>query len=158
MEFIAYMEQNQPAVIWLAFGVVMFAVELIGPGIGLMFAGCGALTVGLLLNFSLLPPDSLLLHTVVFLMSTGLWTAVLWQPIKKFRIGQKKESYHNIVGESAVVGKKGLDKMRGGEVVWSGTVMKAKLAKNSSRDRLEEGTPVTIKNVEGTTFTVDVVD
>lgn len=155
MEFVDYIEQNQAMLVWLAFGVALFLAELIGPGIGLMFAGMGALTVGMLINFSIIPAEgSWLLQGVIFFSSALLWTLILWKPMQKFRLGRKKEAYSNMVGDKAVVAAKGLTKEHNGEVIWSGTIMKAKLAENSSTDELKEGTEVTIKSVSGNILTV----
>jgi membrane protein implicated in regulation of membrane protease activity len=138
-------------VLWLVIGVLLFFAEMILPGIGLLFAGFAALTVGLLLNFHMIGSEDYLLQALIFVVSTAIWTACLWKPLKKFRCG--KTTYNNIVGETATVSKKGVTK-NGGEVVWSGSVMKAKLADNSPVESIESGETVIIKEISGNILTV----
>ena len=156
MGLIEYIQQNQVTTIWLAIAVVLFVVELIGPGVGLMFAGCGALTVAALLDFSVLLPEGEILQGVIFFAATALWTLVLWKPIQKFRVGQKKGAYSNMVGDIAIVGEKGLSKLHGGDVLWSGTIMNARLSENSTVENLKSGESVIIKEVTGNILVVAV--
>jgi membrane protein implicated in regulation of membrane protease activity len=141
-------------IIWLVVGVVLFVAEMVIPGIGFLFAGAGALTVGMLLNFSVLSMDNTLPQILVFVFSTAVWTVILWKPIQKLRLGRNKTSYNNIVGETAVVSGKGLSKAGGGEVLWSGANMLAKLDEQSDADYLEPGKQVTIKEIKGNILTV----
>ena len=140
-------------VIWLVAGVILFAAEMVMPGIGLLFAGCGALTVGMLLNFSLISVDDTLMQAFVFVSSTAVWTILLWNPIQKLRLGKNKTSYHNIIGETAIVGEKGLHRIHGGEVLWSGANMKARLV-DSDIEHLESGKQVIVKEITGNTLIV----
>jgi membrane protein implicated in regulation of membrane protease activity len=61
-----------------------------------------------------------------------------------------------MIGEVAFVGSAGITKQAGGEVTWSGTIMKAKLSDDTSAERLEGGTQVTIKAINGNTLIVGV--
>ncbi len=65
------MEQDPTMIYWLVGGVTLLIVEVLSPGIGLLFTGCGALTVGMLLNFSLISSDNILLQAVVFFAATA---------------------------------------------------------------------------------------
>ncbi len=141
-------------VIWLVAGVVLLIAEMGVPGVGLLFAGCGSLTVGMLLNFSIISPEDKLLQALVFVVSTAVWAVILWKPIQKLKLGKGKATYHNIIGETAVVGEKGLHKIHGGEVVWSGANMKAKLAEPVTVEKLESGAQVVIKDISGNVLTV----
>ena len=143
------MIENQIIIAWLAFGVLLFATELLIPGLGLMFAGFGALTTGMLLNFSIIPDNNHLFQAVIFLGSSAAWTFLLWNPLKKARFGKKRISYNNIVGEFATVGEKGIDKENGGDVKWSGTIMRAKLSPNTDVEYLQSGENVRIEAVSG---------
>lgn len=147
------MEHNV-MIIWLVVGVVLFVAEMAIPGIGFLFAGAGALTVGMLLNFSVLSVDDTLLQILVFVVSTAIWTIILWKPIQKMRMGKNKTSYNNIVGETATVTDKGLSKTNGGEVIWSGVNMRAKLEEQSGFEFLEAGKQVIIKEINGNILTV----
>jgi|CXWL01.1.fsa_nt_gi membrane protein implicated in regulation of membrane protease activity len=141
-------------VIWLVAGVVLFIGEMMIPAVGMLFAGCGALTVGMLLNFKIISLEDALLQTLVFVVATVLWTLLLWKPIKRLRLGNNKIPYHNIIGETAIVGEKGLHKVHGGEVLWSGAIMKAKLAEHSEVENLDSGKHVIVKEITGNTLIV----
>ncbi len=139
---------------WLGAGVIFFVAEMAMPGVGLLFFGCGALTVGMLLDFSFIAHDNTLLQALVFVVSTALWTIILWKPMQKSRIGKNKSQYHNMIGETAIVGEKGLHKINGGEVVWSGAIMKAKLDERATVEQIESGRQVIIKEITGNTLIV----
>jgi len=146
--------ENHIMIYWLVAGVAFFIAEMAIPGIGLLFAGFGALSVGMLLNFSLLSVDGNLQQMLAFVVFTILWTLILWKPMQKFRIGKNKTPYHNIIGETAIVGEKGLHRINGGEVVWSGANMKAKLDERASIEQLDAGKQVVIKEITGNTLIV----
>lgn len=147
------MEQNL-MVIWLVAGVILLIGEMIIPAVGMLFAGLGALTVGMLLNFNIISLEDTLLQTLVFAVATVLWTLLLWKPIQRLKLGKNKTPYHNIIGETAIVGEKGLHKVYGGEVLWSGAIMKAKLAEHSDIENLESGKHVIVKEITGNTLIV----
>ncbi len=139
-------------VIWLVAGVILFVGEMMIPAVGMLFAGCGALTVGMLLNFQIISLENTLLQTLVFVVTTALWTLLLWKPIQRLKLGKNKTPYHNIIGETAIVGEKGLHKIHGGEVIWSGANMKAKLV--DGVENLESGKHVVVKEITGNTLIV----
>lgn len=147
------MEHNV-LIAWLAAGIILFVAEMLIPGIGFLFAGCGALMVGMLLNFSLIAIDNYLLQILIFVCATAAWTVILWKPIQKLKSGRNKTPYQNIIGEIAVVSGKGLNKTDGGEVVWSGANMRAKLHGHSAVEQLEAGRQVIIKEINGNILTV----
>ena len=148
------MEQDHIMIYWLVAGIVFLFAEVGLPGVGLLFVGCGALTVGMLLNLSLIASGNTLLQAVIFFAATAAWVLVLWKPMQKLKLGKHKTSYNNMIGDSAVISEKGLDKTHGGEVIWSGTIMKAKLDEHSGIEILQPGTPVIIKNVVGNTLVI----
>jgi len=140
---------------WLIAGVVFLAAEAMGiTGIGLLFAGIGALTVGTMLNMGMISPDATLLQAVIFLISSAIWAAILWKPMKKFRLNKNSPGFSNMVGETAYVGSAGISKLHGGEVTWSGTIMKAQMDAHVTADKLEAGSQVTITDVKGATLIV----
>ena len=147
------MPDINPTYIWLVFGIICLLMEALGVnGIGFFFAGLGALTVGTLMNLDLVAVDAYITQAIAFFLTTALWTAILWAPLKKHR--SKSSSYNNIIGETAYVGSGGVSKKDGGEVTWSGTIMKAKLAEHASVDRLDAGAEVIITAISGVTLTV----
>ena len=140
--------------IWLIAGVLFFALEALGiSGIGFLFAGFGATTVGSLVYYSVLPQDALINQFVVFFIATAAWAILLWKPLQRFRLRSPAQGYNNMIGETAYVGASGIDE-KGGEVTWSGTIMKAQIAQGVSAKRLDAGSQVTIVDIVGTTLMV----
>lgn len=141
--------------VWLGIGVVMLLAEAMGiSGVGLIFAGLAALSVGAALKLGLLDAQATLMQFIVFLMATAAWTIVLWKPMRRFYSSKNKAGYRNMVGDMAHVGPAGLKKGTPGEATWSGTIMKAELAHDSLKDQLEGGSAVEIVDVRGVTLIV----
>ena len=135
--------------IWLIAGVLALLAEIVGAaGFGLFFVGFGAITVGALVNQNMIVPDNHLMQVVVFFAATALWAAILWKPLQKFRISRKSGGFNNIVGDTAMVGDKGVS-AHDGEVLWSGTIMKAQLAPDAGLSRLGAGAVVEIVDMRG---------
>jgi membrane protein implicated in regulation of membrane protease activity len=138
---------------WLLAGVILIAAEALGiSGVGLLFAGLGAIAAGAGLHLGLVEPDAHVTQFCIFFLFTVVFAALLWKPMQKFR--NRTPHYHNIIGETAYVGVNGLNRQSGGEVTWSGTIMKAKLAPNPAIEALEPGAKVKIVEITGATLSV----
>lgn len=141
-----------PYILWLAAGVVFFALEALGAnGIGFLFAGMGALSVGAWLKAA--PETPQITQYIVFFAATALWTVLLWKPLQQFRI-KKSSGYNNIIGETAYIGGSGLRKGETGEATWSGTIMKAELSGDCTVESLAGGAQAIIVAVNGNTLIV----
>ena len=140
--------------IWLLLGIALLIAEVLHvPGIGLMFAGLGAVTVSMLITTGLLAGDDTLMQFIAFLLTTSVWAVLLWKPLQQFRLGKNKGSYSNIVGETATVNGSALTK-EGGSVIWSGTIIQAKIADDSSIEQLPSGAKVIVTELRGATLIV----
>ena len=149
------MEPTTISYIWLITGVLLLLTEAFGvTGVGLLFAGLGAFTVGFLLKLGAVGADNTLLQFVCFLAATALWTVALWKPMRKFYSSKNKAGYSNMIGETAYVGSSGLKKGVVGEATWSGTIMRAELVADSIKDTVEGGAAVEIVEVRGVTLFV----
>ena len=146
---------QQPSNLWICAGLalVLFDALHLG-GIGLLFAGLGAIVTGIALHTGWFAPDEAVPQLVVFFLSSALLAALLWKPIKKFRAGRPTNEYSNIVGDTAYVGSNGLTRDQGGEVTWSGTIMKAQIASDVQAYAIEAGAKVEIVAVSGATLMV----
>lgn len=134
--------------LWLLVGAMLVVAEaFVAPGVGLLFAGIGAIIAGLLIGFGLLPADNLVLQFAVFFAFTAATAALLWKKIKGFRQG--KETYSNIVGDGAVVESDALKKGMDGKIKWSGTMMKARLIENAVVPQISKGAEVIIEELRG---------
>lgn len=137
--------------LWLIAGVSCLALEALGVnGIGFLFAGMGALTIGSIIT--VYPDLSPLQQGVIFLASTSLWAAFLWRPLQRFYGKSSNDGYKNMIGDTVYVGAGGLEKGKVGEVTWSGTIMKAELAPNVGA--LGAGAAAVIVSVAGNTLMV----
>ena len=144
--------------VWLLAGVIFVAAEALGiSGIGLLFAGLGAVSTGAAIHLGFAAEDNNVVQFLIFFIATALWALILWKPLKHFRQRQRGH-YSNIVGETAYAGSQGLSKKSGGEVTWSGTIMKAQLIPDSPLDHLEAASQVVIVAVKGATLIVKPKD
>jgi membrane protein implicated in regulation of membrane protease activity len=149
------MEPTTISYIWLITGVLLLLAEALGvSGVGLLFAGLGALTTGFLIKLGAVGMDDTLLQFVSFLAATALWTVALWKPMRKFYSSKNKAGFSNMIGETAYIGASGLKKGEIGEATWSGTIMRAQLVADSSKDAVEGGAAVEIVDVKGVTLLV----
>ena len=142
-------------VVWLIADTLCIALEAMAvPGIGFLFAGMAAITIGGLLNFDIVETDEILKQFALFLGLTFGWAALLWVPLKKFRKKQMDNNFSNIIGEVAIVESDLLNKKKDGKVKWSGTIMRAKLSQDSSTESINKGQEVVITAIDGNLLTV----
>jgi membrane protein implicated in regulation of membrane protease activity len=135
--------------IWLSVGVLALFAEAFGAvGFGLFFTGLGAIVTGALINHGTISQEDMLIQLLVFLLSSGVWALILWKPLQRFRINRKNPTFSNIVGDTAMVGDKGVG-LHDGEVLWSGTIMKAQLANDAGVSHLGAGAIVEVTEVSG---------
>lgn len=140
------------AVIWFIAAAILISLEvMLAPGIGLLFAGLGALTTGLLITLGIVDNNAVLLQVAVFLITTSIWALALWKPMKNLLLRNKASEYKNIVGERAKVTGNKIQKNKSGKVSWSGTELKARLDKGSIKDSVEPEEEVEILRIEGNT-------
>ncbi|GJL77046.1 MAG: hypothetical protein NPINA01_00350 [Nitrospinaceae bacterium] len=141
-----FLSTLNPGSIWLAVGVILIILELaLAPGIGFLFAGLGAISVGAGLIAGWV--DSLSGQFILFFLSTAFWTAILWKPLKNF-ISGKESGFNDMIGSTAVVFGQTIEKGKLGQVKWSGTIMKCQLDQEAKGlDRIAPETEVIITGV-----------
>lgn len=137
---------------WLLAGAVLLALEAFGvPGIGLLFAGMGAIVTGIAVETGLVDGADQLAQGAVFLLATSLSAMLLWRKLKTWRMNRKKESYHNMIGNEAIVAQAPLKPGAPGTVQWSGTLLQATLEGDTE---LAIGRRVVITAIDGNVVTV----
>jgi len=146
---------SNPVYIWLIFGaaLIIFEVSTI-PGLGLLFAGLGALSTGIILQLGYV--EGLLAQSVTFLSFTAAWAAVLWKYLRKLRTGNSKNRLHlsNMVGDTAIVTNNPLKIGETGQVTWSGTIMRAEIDESFTGEEIAVDSQVIIKSVVGNVLKV----
>lgn len=150
-----YLSASNIALIWLVCGAILFAVEIAAvPGVGFLFAGFSAITVGVLINLGLIDSASMISQLAAFFILTFVWAAILWVPLSKFRKKSMGKSYQNMVGDTAIVASDILSKTKKGKVLWSGTIINAILDQKDVEETINKDEEVFIKEVNGNVFTV----
>lgn len=145
-------------VFWVSMGVLLIIFEVaIMPGVGFLFAGLGALTLGSMIAFQLFIFEGWASNIAAFFCFTTIWAVILWKPLKKAIKNSKGEEYQNIVGTHAEVSEeKGLIAGKQGTVKWSGTTMRARISPDSELEEIKKGETVWVHNSKGGILYVDV--
>lgn len=149
----------ETAYIWFLASILFFVAEALGvSGVGLLFAAIGAFCVGLSLQFGLLAEENTIFQGAAFFGFTALSALLLWKPMQAFRVNQKSDIHHDIVGRTAVVAGDGLVKEKQGLAQWSGTTMTARLASDASLNAAAVGEELKIVRVDGATLVLAQLD
>jgi len=149
------LDPNQIALIWLLTGALCFALEAMAvPGIGFLFAGFAAISVGGLINFDFLDPYSPLPQFAFFFVLIFVWAAVLWAPLASYKRRNKSDEYINVIGDAVVVKSRILEKGKAGKVFWSGTIMKARLDEKDVQKVVKKDDEVYVKEIKSNMFIV----
>jgi len=149
-----YLAENH-GVVWLTLSFIFIMIEVSAPGIGGLFSGVAALTLGGLLIGEIITPDNIVQELAYFFGLTIVWAAILWKPLKKIML-PRDSAYSDIIGTSVKVVKGDLAKGKTGSVKWSGAIMRAKIIDSSEAELIKEDEEIWIHDKEGTLFLVDV--
>jgi len=146
---------SDPSTIWLIVGALAIIFEFFAaPGLGVVFAGIGALTTGALLQLSLI--ESPAEQWITFAAATGCWALLLWKQLKRaVKRSANNSGQSHIIGTEAIVAKGGVTKTSGA-AKWSGTHMSAKLVHSSKISELKEGQIAEVVALEGSTLMLTV--
>ena len=135
-----------PSAIWLICGAFLIILDVIMiNAIWVIFAGLGAISVGAALAGGWI--NSSVAQFVVFFFATGIWSILLWKPLKKFMDGSDT-GFNDMVGSTAIVFGNALEYGKLGQIKWSGTVMNCRLESNvEGIEKIDPGSEVTITGV-----------
>lgn len=140
---------------WLCFGIILIILEIIcgWPTIALFFSGLACINVAMALIFNLVSKTNIIEQCIIFLGCTLVWLICFWRPAKKLLQQNNKNTYHNIIGTTAIVHQVDLKKGEIGEIKWSGTICKAMIIENNL-DIIPANSLVTITETQGNIFIV----
>jgi membrane protein implicated in regulation of membrane protease activity len=141
---------------WLILGTVFIIIEVSAiPGIGFLFAGLSAISLGGLITFGYINASTLADQIAYFFFITAIWWGVLWKPMKKLN-RNKNGDYKNLSdAQGVVVEENGLMAGKVGSVKWSGTVMRARISPDSAHLKIEKGATVWIHEQKDGILLVD---
>lgn len=152
MEFLT----DNLVIFWLVLGGMFILLEALAlPGVGFLFAGLGAITVGGLLVFDVVDPDFINTSTYFFIASAA-WAALLWIPLNRYLKLGKDSQFSSIKGQEVEVIENDIVKPKTGKVKWSGTVMQAKISKDSKIKKIAVGETATVVASQGSILLLDV--
>ena len=136
----------QSEFIWMILGISMIILEMfLVPGIGLLFVGLGAITTFAFITLGFLESE-LDINIAIFLVSSLIWTIILWYPLKSLR--KSKKSFNDMVG-SIVNIDADLEKGKIGTIIWSGVQMRATLDQKEQLSIIKKGSKARITHIEG---------
>lgn len=148
-------QELQVMYVWFVASVAFMLLEALGaPGIGLLFAGIGALAAGAAVYGGYVHEDAFTTQFAIFFAGSAVSALLLWKPMQKKREGRKAAGFRNMIGDTAFVLSGGINQEEGGNVQWSGTIMKAELMPEYQGNPLAEGDKVVIVEVHGATLVV----
>jgi len=131
---------------WVCIGLILILAEMFMlPGLGMLFIGLGALSVGLL---EIIYPGLHEMQYTIFIILTLLWFLLLWKPMNRYVYKKHDSVVSNIIGSKVKVVHQILQPGSVGQVQWSGTVMNAKLSQNVTTS-VEIGTMLEVVEVQG---------
>ncbi|WP_375332475.1 MULTISPECIES: NfeD family protein [unclassified Candidatus Tisiphia] len=132
---------------WLIAGVICIIIEFANiPNVGFLFLGLGGVSTAIILNNY---PGLLKYQYIIFGFASFMWLITLWYPLK-FYVYKKydKYEYSDMVGKEVVVYSNKLLVGETGQVLWSGTIMNAKLSKDTIKS-VHKGELLRIVQVDG---------
>lgn len=136
---------------WLVAGALFMALEAFGiPGIGFVFAGLAAITVGALMLSGIIALDAYVIQFSLWFAMTSVMAYILWHPMKRWRVNpDARDQFNNMIGTTATVAHGPLVKGVPGKAKWSGALMGAELASDGDVDELAEGALAEVVEVRG---------
>lgn len=139
------MDALAPHTAWFIVGIVLIVIEIsLVPGAGVLFAGVGAITVGgALIAGWIHEIDN---QFILFFLSTGVWAALLWKPLKSL-MNSEDSGYSDFIDQIAIVYGEPLEKNKKGQLKWSGTIMSCEIAPEESSHKILPGAEVIIVRV-----------
>jgi membrane-bound ClpP family serine protease len=140
---------------WFILGLCLIVLEgLLGFTIITFIAGIAAINIGVLCYFfpEYYPQPVTVFSVAMYCGSIGVWTLLLYKPLKALK-NRSKGTYSNIVGQEGEVIDKPLKPGKIGKIKWSGTFVKAKLT-HGAKHQVPVGENVKIIDIKDNVFIV----
>ncbi len=144
---------NDPLHIWYIIAAFFIIIESFAATIALLFIGLGALTTAISIHYTIVDSTQYILQVSLALIATGLWTLVLWKPLKNLK-NKKNTKYKNILGSYATIVDSDLSENKPGRAKWSGTIMNTRIYSPTKNQTIRKGEEVEIVEVKGNTLFV----
>ncbi|PCJ29599.1 MAG: hypothetical protein COA94_00940 [Rickettsiales bacterium] len=149
---------NNTHTLWLLLGAIFIVLEVTAiTGIGFLFAGLAAISLGGIIQFDLITSNDPVLEIAIFLLLSFVWASILWIPFKRFKHSRTNKPFSNIVGDIAIIESSTLAPGKIGQVKWSGTIMRAALDSKGTAV-LTKGDQVVIKALNGNILIVESIN
>jgi len=147
---------NHQSEFWLLLGFALLAVEVVtGLTIGVfLFAGLGAITTGLLMNFALIP-ETWIAGVACTGISSGIITLLLWKPLKALqgKNSTEKDNSSDLIGYEFIT-ENDVSISQPGTTNYSGLSWKVEIDKDAGVDTIESGQRVTVSSVDVGVFKI----
>lgn len=142
--------------LWVIVGIILIIIEFTNvPNVGFLFLGLGALSTAIFLTIS---PVALKYQYIIFGLSSVVSLVILWWPLKQYvyKNNNKALAYSDMIGNEVVVYSKEISAEKIGQVIWSGTIMNAKLDSKEHRTA-HKGEKLNITKISGNVLTCSKV-
>lgn len=156
---------TNPLVIWLVVGVIFLVADKFINRFNLLYAAYAAFTIAAFLMIGIMrmpDPDIMpyyhyfvVAQIICFIITIFAWKFIFRDTTQKSNLStEEKEFYKSIVDKTVEVGVNGINSVSGGEVIFAGKTLKAKLAKDIDSDSVEAGAKMLVREVDGDTLIV----
>ena len=153
---IEYIQTHQ-AGFWITLGFILLALEVLVFGfttIVMFFAGLGAITAGLLMQFGVLP-ETWIAGISCFGISTGIYSVLLWKPMHRIQANSspQEEQSSDLIGYEFVL-EQDITPLQPGETRYSGISWKVEIDKDAGVESITAGQRVTVTSLDAGLFRV----
>lgn len=153
---IEYIHSHQ-AGFWIALGFILLAFEVLVFGfttIVLFFAGLGAVTTGLLMQFGVLP-TTWTVGIAGFGISTGIYSILFWKPFHRIQANSTPQQTQtsDLIGLEFVL-QQDISLTQAGTTKYSGIQWQVEIDKHAAVESLRQGQRVVVTSLDAGVFRV----
>ncbi|MDH5445668.1 MAG: NfeD family protein [Gammaproteobacteria bacterium] len=154
-----YIHSHQ-AGFWIALGFILLALEVLVMGFStlvMFFAGLGAVTTGVLMQFGLIP-TGWISGIASFGIFTGAYGVLLWKPFQRIQANSTPQQVQtsDLIGLEFVL-EQDISLTQPGSTKYSGITWKVELDRDAGMDSLPSATRVVVCSLDAGIFRVKPV-